>query len=325
MSNSGKCTDVVGAVRDTVVLGIKLVGDVPKDLDTYLINALKSDELQKEIKKALDEIARDAVSKTPVTFSGNEGKKLATTLLNKGATAIGQDVFSQVQKTPQYLRLRKSAEGVVSSLKCSQTGIWFDHNKKIIYILAAGLIVGGAVGMYVARAGDTVTESITGLVKGKKITAKPIGSLEVSAGKFEFVPSKREFKVELGAAADLKQIRVEMTVTGHATDSSVTVGSAAGKVVIPYGRVVTRVEGGYDPKNMKSAPVQLGLGIEFTAKGVRFDLAGRLQFSNARPTGGSIGIGVKGNRKGVPLSIDLGGKLDSQSGAMILGTIRYEL
>lgn len=325
MAEPGKCTSVAGVLEDTVVLGIKLAGDVGKDIDTYLANALKSDEVQNEIRKALEEIARASVRRAPINYSSEEAKKLATALLTKGATAIGQDVLSQVRKTPQYLRLQKSAEGIGSSLRCSRTGIWFDQNKKIIYILAAGLIVGGAVGMYVARAGDAVTGPAAGLVKGKKITAKPIGTLEVSAGGFTFVPSKREFEVELGASADIKQIKVEVTVTAHAIDTNVNVASAAGKVIIPLGKVITRVEGGYDPKNMKSAPVQLGLGIEFTAKGVRFDLAGRLQFSNGRPTGGSIGIGVKGNRKGVPLSIDLGGKLDSQSGAMILGTIRYEL
>ncbi|HLG17540.1 MAG TPA: hypothetical protein VJH03_24060 [Blastocatellia bacterium] len=324
MAESGKCSDVPGAVKETAVLGIKLVGDVAKDLDAYVVNALKSEEVQNEIKKALEEIARDNVSKAPVTFSGEEAKKLATSLLNKSATAVGQDVFNQVKKSPGYRRLQKSAEGIVDSLKCSPTGVWFERNKKIIYILASGLLVGGAVGMYIARAGDTVAEPITSLIKGKKFTAKPIGTLEISAGSIQFTPSKREFQMELGAAADFKQIKAEVTVTGQAIDASARVAGAGGKVIIPFGKVVTRVEGSYDPRNMKLAPVQLGLGIEFTHKGVRFDLAGRVHMSNTRPTSGSISLGVRGTVKGIPYNIDLGGKLDSHTGSAVMGTIRAE-
>lgn len=321
MAEPDKCTNVLGAAKDTVVLGIKLVGDAGKDFDTYLANALKSDDVQNEIRKALNEIAKEHLQITPLTFSGQEAKRMATALLNRSAAAIGQDVFNQVQKSPQYLRLRTSAENVLTSLKCSPVGIWYEANKTMIYILAAGVIVAGAVGMYVTRAGDAMTDPLTKLIGKKKFTAKPIGTLEVSAGGFKFVPSKREFQIELGAAADYKQIRVELSVTAHAIDTDVSVASAGGKVIIPFGKVVTRVEGSYDPRNLKIAPVQLGLGIGFPQGALRFDLAARVQFSHSRPTGGSVGVGVKGNFKGIPIAVDLGGKLDNQSGSTVLGTI----
>jgi hypothetical protein len=322
MSNSGKCADFPGAAQDALVLGIKFAGDIAKDIDALLIDALKSEEVQNEIRKALQEHARDRVQNTPVTFSGEEAKKLAIALISKSAAAVGQDVFNQVKKSPQYLRLKKSAEGVVDALRCSPTGIWFDQNKKTIYILAAGLVLAGAVGMYVTRAGDSVTEPFTKLMENRKFISKPIGSIEVSAGGFRFVPSKREFQMELSVSADFKQIRTEITLAGHALDTSVNVASAGGRIIIPFGKAVTRFESSYDPKNMKIAPVQLGLGIEFTHSGVRLDLAGRVQLSNSRPVGGSLGIGLRGNIKGIPFNMDVGGKLDSQFGSAIFSTIR---
>ncbi len=324
MSNSGKCTDVIGSVRDTVVLGIKVAGDVGKDLDTYLINALQSEEVQKEIRKSLEEIARAGVRNAPLAFSPDEAKKMAVALLNNTATAVGRDALNQVKKSSQYLRLRQSAEGIASALRCSPMGVWFEQNKKIIYIVASGLILGGAVGMYVARTGDQAVEPITKMLKDKKFTTRPAGTLEISAGGFRFIPSKREFQMEIDATMEFERIKVEFTVSGHATDASASIASAGGRVIIPFGKAVARVESSYDPRNMRLTPVNLGLGIEFTEGGVRMNLAGRIQLSNSRPTSGSIGLGLRGNIKGIPVNVDLGGKLDTQSGGAILSTIRAE-
>jgi hypothetical protein len=324
MADPGKCADLVNTTQQTILLAIKLVGDVGQNLDDFLANAIKSEEVQKEIKNALEEIVRNNLNSTPVTFSGEEAKKLATALARRSATAIGQDVLGQVKKSPQYARLRKSAEGILEALKCTPAGVFYDKNKKMIYILGAGVIVAGAVAMYIARSGDQAITPITSLIGDKKLTAKPIGSIEVSAGSFKFVPSKREFQVELGAAGDFDVVKVEFSITGQAIDTDVNVMAAQGKVFIPVGKVVTRLEAGYDPMNARVAPVNLGLGIEFTAQGVRFDLAGRVQFSNNRPTAGSIGLGVIGNYKGVRWNMDLGGKLDNQSAATVFGVVRGE-
>jgi hypothetical protein len=202
--------------------------------------------------------------------------------------------------------------------------VWFEQNKKIVYILASGLIIGGAVGMYVARTGDQAVEPVTKLLKDKKFTTHPIGTLEISAGGFRLIPSRREFQMEVSASTEFERIKVEFTVSGHAVDASASIASAGGRVIIPFGKAVARVESSYDPKNVRLTPVNLGLGIEFTEGGVRMYMAGRVQLSNSRPVSGSIGLGLRGNIKGTPVNIDLGGKLDTHTGGAVLSTIRAQ-
>src|SRR5512132_474639 len=194
MAGPEQCTDINKAVEETVLLGIKLVGDVGQNLDETISKALQSDAVQAEIRKTLGEIARDRVQSMPLTFSGQDAKKFAAGLAEHSFTAVRQEVWAYTLKSPQYLRLKQSAERVVTALKCSPTGVWYEKNKKLIYILATGVVLAGAAGMYITRMGDEVTSPLGDLLAGRLATIRPIGSLELSAGALKFEPSKRQFQ-----------------------------------------------------------------------------------------------------------------------------------
>jgi hypothetical protein len=290
-----QCADVLDAVRDTVLVGVQLTGTVAKDLDLYLKNALQSPELQNAVKSTLEEIAKKRIADAPVQFSTEDSKQLATELAKKTSKAIGENFKEQIERTPQYKELERRAEKILEALKCSPAGVWVDQHKMVVYILGAGVLVGGVAAMYVARSGDAVTEPVTSLVKDKKIRVPITGNLEFSATGFKFVPSKREIDVDLGVSAHWRALKADFKLNVQAVESSVQ-GAASGKVVIPFRYALIRAEGNFDASNPQVAPLRLGLGLEMTPGGkVKVDLVGNLQLRNADVVGGSLELNARMN------------------------------
>ena len=295
MAPPNRCADVLDAVNDTVLMGVQVTGSAIKDLDTHLRQALQSPQLQNAIKSTLEELAKKKLGDVPVQFSEEDSKKLLGELAKKGAEAVGESVKEQIQRTPQYKELERRAQKILDALKCSPAGVWFDQNKMILYILGAGVLVGGATAMYVARAGDPVTEPVTSLIKDKKIRVPIPGNLEISASGFKFVPSKREVDVDLTLSGQWKTVKADFKVNVQAVDSSVQ-ASAAGTVVIPFRLGLIRAEGNFDPRNPQVAPLRLGLGLGITpGGGVKLDLVGSLQFRGTEVTAGSVALNARLN------------------------------
>jgi hypothetical protein len=322
MAEPEKCTGVIDATHETIVLGLKLAGELPKDIDKFLINAVQSKEVQDAITGYLNEIAKDAVKNNKTTFSEAEAKKFGKELITRGVNATGQSVLGQVKKTTQYQKLEESAQNVLKSLKCSGVGVWFDKNQTMVYIVGAGVLLSGAVAMYVARSGDTVTEPAISLIKDKQVKFKLLGDvLQIGGGITKFTPSKRDVEIKTIVATDLKVVKAEFTITTHFIDTNVQV-AGTGKVVIPITRDLTaKIEGAYDPYNAKSVPLSLGLGLEFRSGNVKLDLLGRIQSQDNKLLGsGSLGLGVLGNIEKMPFNANISGKVDTSGGVGVMGT-----
>lgn len=296
MAPPNQCADVLDAVSDTVLMGVQVAGSAVKDLDTHLKQALQSPQLQNAIKSTLEEMAKKKLGEVPVQFSAEDSKKLLGELGRKSAEALGESVKQQIQRTPEYQALERRAQKILDALKCSPTGVWFDQNKLVLYILGAGVLVGGATAMYVARAGDPVTEPLTSLIKDKKIRVPIPGNLEISASGFKFVPSKREVDVDLALSGQWKSVKADLKVNVQAVDSSVQ-ASASGMVVVPFRLGLIRAEGSFDPHNPQVAPLRLGLGLGITpGGGVKLDLMGSLQFRGSEVTAGSVALNARLNK-----------------------------
>jgi hypothetical protein len=326
MAPPNQCTDTLDAVQDTVLMGVQVTGSVVKDLDVILKRALQSPELQNAIKSTLEELARKKLGEMPVQFSEEDSKKLLGEIARKGADAAAESIKGQIQRTPQYQELERRAQKILDALKCSPAGVWFDQNKMILYILGGGLVVGGAAAMYVARAGDPVTEPLTSLIKDKKIRIPIPGNLELSASGFKFVPSKREVEVDLGLSGQWKTVKADFKVNVQAVDSSVQ-ASASGTVVIPFRLGLIRAEGGFDARNPQVAPLRLGLGLEMKpGGGVRLDLMGSVQFRGAEVTGGSVALNARLNQlpllKGTSVTPAWNNSIDSKGVFQSLLTIQ---
>jgi len=307
-------------------MGIQVTGSTVKDLDGHLKRALQSPQLQNAIKFTLEEIAKKKLGMVPVQFSEEDSKKLLGEIAKKGAEAVGESVKEQIKRSSEYQELERRAQKILDALKCSPAGVWMDQNKMILYILGAGVLVGGATAMYVARAGDPVTQPITSLIKDKKIRVPISGNLELSASGFKFVPSKREIYLDLGFSGHWKTVRADFKVNVQAVDNSVQ-ASASGTVVIPFRLGLIRAEGSFDPRNSQVAPLRLGLGLGITpGGGVKLDLVGSLQFRGNEVTAGSVALNARLNKlpllKGTTLAPAWNNSIDSTGVFQSLLTIQ---
>ncbi|HVF89636.1 MAG TPA: hypothetical protein VNH22_06180 [Blastocatellia bacterium] len=318
-----RCASLSDIVADTVVLAMKYESEGGQDVEGRLAKAMKLEEVQSAIRQALEDQAEETVKTTPSTFSSEEANRFANSVLQRGYRAIRQDVLRQVRTSPRFLELRKSAEEVVSILDSSPTGVWYDDSKRLVYVIAAGVIVAGAVVIYVVRPGDAVSQvaqPVAALLTDDTITYKPLGTLELSAGMAKLDPSRIFFKLDLAGAASLKPVRGRFSTAGYAMDSHLKAASGEGKLFIPFGKVVARLDGAagrfenaHDARNPENAPVQLGLGVSFIDEMLRLDLAGRLQLVDSRQAAVGLDLGLNGNYRGNPYNSGAGARTSRDS------------
>lgn len=313
MAEPAKCTGVIDAVNDTVLIGFELIGALPQNFDNYLSTALQSKEVQDAIKDTLLEYAKAHLNNNPTNVVEGEAKKLGADLLSTTGKAFGQSVIGEIKKTPQYKQLEKSAENIGEAFKCSKFGVWVDKKKNILFVVGAGVAVAGAAAMYIARAGDEVTAPVFDLIKDKSVTAKLPGNLNFTAGGFKFEPKKREVGVDLTLAAQWTPVKATFSIVSTEIDSKVQMAGTT-RIVIPYNWTNVKIEGTYDPRNPKVAPVQLGMTIEFKHDGLKMDLLGQVHLRNETISSASLGgsLSYAGRFQRVPFSLGVTGKYDTQ-------------
>jgi hypothetical protein len=310
MGEPAKCTGDLGAVDRTVVLAFQLVGAVPQIVNWEQV--LNSKELKDAVEATLKEHAENYVKTNPTTFSEADGKKLLNELGQKSLKAAGQNVAEQIKKSPEYKRLEKSAEKVADALKCSRAGVWFDKNKTILYIIAAGVGVGGAAALYVARTGDEVADVATFLAGKQLFKGKIIGDIELTVGLPKFKPSTREITIDLEAAKKWDQVQANFKVTAQAVDSDVKLAGSS-EFVFPGRRYTLNLDGIYDPRSAQLAPVQIGVAVKVQQDSYKLSVVARAQIDGPRVTGVTTGVGVefKSPVKGMgPLRLDAGNTMN---------------
>ncbi|HKG20759.1 MAG TPA: hypothetical protein VKC34_02580, partial [Blastocatellia bacterium] len=311
-----RCASLSDIVADTVVLAMKYESEGAQDIEGRLAKAMKLEEVQSAIRQALEDQAEETVKVTPSTFSSEEANRFANSVLQRGYGAVRQDVLRQVRNSPRFLELRKSAEEIVSILASSPTGVWYDESKRLVYVVAAGVIIAGAVVIYVVRPGDAesqVAKPAAALMTDDTITYKPLGTLELSAGMAKLDPSRIFFKLDLASAASLKPVRGRFSTAGYAMDSHLKAAAGQGMMFIPFGKIVASLEGAagkfenaHDARNPENAPVQLGLGVSFADEMLRLDLAGRLRLVDSRQAAVGLDLGLNGNYRGNPYNSGAG-------------------
>lgn len=318
MAENDKCSGVLDASHESVVLGFSLVTDELTNLPARLVQAVQSPEVQTALKTALNEIAEDALKKQVSAYSGQEAREFARNLVTTGAKAAGESVVNQIKKSSKFQHLENQAQGVLDALKCSPVGVWFDKNEKWIYIVASGAALGGAVALYATRSGDAAVQPILSVLKDKPLKFKPFGKLEISGQITRFVPSKQEVGVKVFAATKWEKIEAKFSLSIQAVSSEVkAVGTA--QVILPLGRgFIGSLEGTIDPQQ---SAYSLGLGIDLTAQKIRLNLLANIQ--DNKFSGGSLDLSARGVFKPLNLNTGISGKLDAETGGYtILGTLK---
>ncbi|HYP28083.1 MAG TPA: hypothetical protein VE262_15315 [Blastocatellia bacterium] len=318
-----RCAGLSDIVADTVVLGMKYEHEGGPDLEPRLVQAMKLEEVHRVIREALEYQAEETVKKTPSTFSYEESNRFSNSLLQRGFRPARQDVIRQIKISPRFMELRKSAEAIVGILESSPTGVWYDEVRELVYVVASGVIVAGAVVIYVVRPGDAfsqVAQPAAALTTDNTITYLPLGTLDMSTTRTRFDTSKVFFKLDLAGSMNLRPVRARFSLAGYAMDAPLKAASGEGKMFIPFGKVVARMDGAAgrfenasDARNPENAPVQLGLGISFLGEMLRMDLAGRLQLVDSRQAAVGLDLGLNGNYRGTPYGAGASARTDRDS------------
>lgn len=313
MAEPAQCTGDLEAVDRTVVLAVQLVGKVPEIVNWEQV--LNSKEVKEAVESTLKAQAESYIKNTPTSFSEADGKRLLTDLGQKTLKAAGQNVAEQVKKSPEYKRLEQSANRLAEALKCSQVGVWFDKHSTILYIIAAGVGVGGAAALYVARTGDEVAD-VAALLAGKQLyKGKIIGDVEFTANLPTFKPSTREITLDFEAAKKWDKVKVDFKVTVQAVDDKVKL-SGSTQFVFPGSRTTVKLDGSYDPRNAQSAPAQFGVAVKLTRDTYTLDLLTRVEMTGPRQwrVAPGVGVEIKSPVKGVgPLRLNLTNQMDQRS------------
>ncbi|MCL6502223.1 MAG: hypothetical protein K6T86_06020 [Pirellulales bacterium] len=132
--------------------------------------------------------------------------------------------------------MQHSLRRLEQAFRCSPTGVFLDENSTWLYIVAAGLALGGATALYVTRSGDPVASFSTDIA-ARALRSIRLGSLTVGTEGLRFVPSERI--VEVQPFLSFRAWRqVETTFRLHALFQQDQLHTARGaaELVVPLGR-----------------------------------------------------------------------------------------
>jgi len=156
-----KCSnELPGSVVETFTLAIELVGGQVEKSPESLARILKSPAVQKKIRESLEkrlgELQKKALEGRPVD-SEQALQEIKSVFTVDTLDATLSAAKTELEKSGKYRQLKTSLEGLACRFKNRPMGTFYDESEGVLLILATGVIVAGAVGMYVAATGDADT------------------------------------------------------------------------------------------------------------------------------------------------------------------------
>jgi hypothetical protein len=272
MADNNQCTDVFDATSELVVLGVQVADKTIKDLPTIVAKALDSEEFRNKVRDALDAFAKKQMASTwsfspidPKAQQPIDPKAFARQLVDEGAMGLVQDAIKQVQQSAQYKQLEDQAKKVAAALKCSPVGVWVDKHSGWVYVVALGVVIGGAAALYVTRTGDTVTKPLSNAFGTKPISFKVLGKLEMGVSGLKFLPEEHQIEAKPFASLQWDKVQLRLDVAVKAVNQHVSV-TPTGTVVLPLDKDVTlKATGSYD-SDKKQGNVGVGVDIKLGKK-----------------------------------------------------------
>lgn len=306
-ASSGGVLDVL---QDTLVLGLEFADTEIHKSPELILKALQSDEVKKAIEEALRTEGKrllDEQAKRPLTVA--DGTAVAEKVGTAVATAAKDEVVKAIKGSSGFKELEKKLDDLKCAFDKSPVGVFVGQHKDkwYVYVIAAGVAIGGAGAMYATWWGDDIADPLTKLAKDK-LKFKVLGNVEIGASKITFKPSKRETGVELFTTAKWKRVEVKLemsisqengkltgaggtgTVVVHLTDTWTFTGIGGGgvglvppaKPGLPGGPLMPRY-------NMSLVLDYKGMGAD---QGISFQMFGRLGQTPGGPLTGAAGGGA---------------------------------
>jgi len=328
---SDSCGNVIDAAVETVAIGFELMeSEVPR-LPERVAAALQDPQVHAAITAALlAEAKRQLAEQAKATGPGSsqDGKDFALSLGKKTGNAIVQSVKGQIERSPLAKQIEEQLEQVKKDFKCSPVGVFINQHEGLLIVTGAVLAVGGAAAMYYTRTGDDIAK----LAEGRELKFTFVSGLSLKAQVPAFIPSTRTFGTRITVSGDWKPVRVSLTASGTAQESTLRTG-VSGEIIIPLAHGVTTVlSGEYNtggiPLSRSSSPgavevdYKAALGLKVDAgQGLSFQLMG-----TCGPSGctGSGSAHYSAKPAGVPLYLDVTGKAETSGVFDVGATLELE-
>jgi hypothetical protein len=262
---------VLDTTSETFVLAFELVDAETANLPDRVARALGSEDVQKAIQKALQDFADAKLNATPTTVDVKDAMDLAKSVASSGGKAVADNVVEQIKKTNHFKDLDQSIKRLTAQLGQTPVGVWVDENKKWLYIVGVGAVIGGAAAMYATRKGDEFTKLLLPQLNNQSLSFKALGTLSGKVGltSLTFTPSERLIEAKTFVEVKWQSIEVRVNFAVTRSDKTVT-ASVDGHVVVPVTKGVSILGGGAG--NTANNTWNLHVGI-------RVDLSGDLKLN----------------------------------------------
>ena len=285
---------VVDAASNTVVLAFDLVGDQIANMPDALETSLKKPEVQAAIQAVLTKFALAKQATGSTTISDQEASQLVQALLNDPGGRIAKDLLDQLKQTADYQKLEKSMADLQKALKSSPLGAWVDREKGILYVIGAGLVIGGATALYVTKTNvpNVVTTQLTGI----SAQVFKVGRFSLGVQGLKFEPGTQTLGGALTGTAKWDKVQIDAQIGVVATGSDVK--QVSGKLVFKTQDINLPVTGSQQPLQNK---INLGLGLDIKGTGhpgpMTINLGATLSAKTPAGTFGVTGTAGKNEQK----------------------------
>ena len=126
---------VVDSASDTVVLAFELADQEIAKSPERILDALQSADVQVAIKKAMEDFAKNKISKTPTTITEADAKELGKKILEAGGGAVVDHLTHEIKNTAKYVALDQSLKQLTEAIKKTPMGVWVDEHSTLLYII----------------------------------------------------------------------------------------------------------------------------------------------------------------------------------------------
>jgi hypothetical protein len=261
-SSPSSAPSVVDAASNTIVLAFDLAESQIVNMPDELAKALQQKDVQDAIRSVLANLALAKQKSGSTTMTEQEAMQVAQAVGKAAGDKITSSVLDQMKKTPEYKALDQSMKDLQQAMKSSPLGLWVDRNSGILYVIGAGLVLGGATALYVTKTGGPAVDFPISQLTGKSVQVFKVGQFSLKGSLLKFDPATQTAGAALMGTEkwDKLEVSVQFGVVATAGD----VKQVSGQVVFKTPQVNLGLTGSAQPSDKT---VNLGLSLRVSTTG----------------------------------------------------------
>ena len=265
-------SSIIDATSNTVVLAFDLTDPTIPGRLTELSRTLHSPAVRSAIRNALFELALAKQRSAMSTITDKEASHFASALAGGVASAVGADLVERVKQTAEFHTVEDSLKSLDAALKSTPLGVWVDRNAGVLYVVGAGIAIGGAAALFATKTGGSIVDYPISRLTGRSMHVYNVGSFSLAGQVLCFQPRTHTIGAALSGTQQLErlQVGVQLGIVASGRD----VEQVNGKLVMKTQDLNLSLVANNKPLEKT---VSLGLGIEVTNHG----LPGRLSIEVA--------------------------------------------